>query len=449
MSEFQYTHLDEIPKIHEKLRLTFESGKTLPLHYRRAQLLALGRLVQDNADALLNAIYVDVGRQKLEANMPEISPIVAACVAAADSLETWMKPEKPPCQDALRSSWDITVHRAPKGIVINIVPWNYPVILALWPLVGAIAAGCTCVVKPSELSPTVSTLLADLFPKYLDTDAYAIVNGAVPETERLLEFKWDHIFFTGSARVGRIIAVAAAKQLTPVTLELGGKSPVFIDANNTDLEIAARRVLWGKIQNAGQANKQDALVAAFEKAYDAFWPHSKSSLDENSELGHIISAARGQSEGRRIALTIVKDVRPDDILMREEIFGPIMSIVPVDDVNEAIHVIRSLPSPLVIYLFSESAETKNLFLQRTRSGSLILNDTFSQLSVTEMPFGGCGDSGYGQYFGKYSFDTFTHLRSSSNVPLETDSFLKIRYPPYTEQAYEALTPGFRLKIPDI
>lgn len=133
-------------------------------------------------------------------------------------------------------------------------PWNYPVILALWPLVGAIAAGCTCVVKPSELSPTVSTLLADLFPKYLDTDAYAIVNGAVPETERLLEFKWDHIFFTGSARVGRIIAVAAAKQLTPVTLELGGKSPVFIDANNTDLEIAARRVLWGKIQNAGQAS---------------------------------------------------------------------------------------------------------------------------------------------------------------------------------------------------
>ncbi|KAF7975581.1 hypothetical protein HWV62_9291 [Athelia sp. TMB] len=248
---------------------------------------------------------------------------------------------------------------------------------------------CTCVVKPSELSPTVASLLADLLPKYLDTDAYAIVNGAVPETERLLSLKWDHILFTGSTRTGRIVATIAAKQLTPVTLELGGKSPVFIDTNNTDIEAAARRVLWGRSQNAGQLcvspdyvlvprDGQDALVAAFQKAYDAFWPHPKGNLDEKSEMGHIItpeSQARilklisgtngtivkgGESSGRRIALTIVRDVKVDDVLMASEIFGPIIPIVPVDDVHEAIRIIRGRPTPLVIYLFTESAETKSL-----------------------------------------------------------------------------------------
>jgi aldehyde dehydrogenase (NAD+) len=243
--------MDDISRIYARLSKTFDSGKTLPLGYRRAQLLALARLTQENADALLDALNSDLGRHKFEGNFPEISPVVTGCIRSANSLEEWAKPEKPEVED-WRSSYDTTVYKAPKGIVINIVPWNYPIVLSLLPLVGAIAAGCTCVLKPSEHSPAVSALLAELFPKYLDQDAFAVINGAEAETAHILELKWDHIFFTGSTRVGRIVAAAAAKHITPVTLELGGKSPVFIDAGSVDLEIAAKRVLWGKIQNTGQ-----------------------------------------------------------------------------------------------------------------------------------------------------------------------------------------------------
>jgi len=243
------------------------------------------------------------------------------------------------------------------------------------------------------------------------------------------------------------------------------------------LEIAAKRVLWGKIQNAGQVcvapdyvlvprNQQDALVAAIRKAYDSFWPHPRGPLDAKSELANIIhsgSQARlqkliadtrgtivmgGKSEGKRIEPTIVKHVKVDDVLMEGEIFGPILAILPVDDVNEAIRIIRGRPTPLAIYIFTENNATTDLFIKKTRSGQLILNDTFQQVGVYEMPFGGCGESGYGSYLGKYSFDTFTHLRGSINVPLPAEPFLTLRYPPYTEEAYNsALTAGSRAQIP--
>jgi aldehyde dehydrogenase (NAD+) len=363
--------------------------------------------------------------------------------------------------------------------VINIAPWNYPVVISLLPLAGAIAAGCTCVLKPSEHNPTVAALLTELIAKYLDPDAYTVINGAAPETTRLLELKWDHIFFTGGNRVGRIIAAAAAKYVTPITLELGGKSPVFIDAGDVDLEIAARRVLWGKIQNAGQVcvapdyilvprTQQEPLIAAFKKAYDSFWPYPKGPLDEKSELANVnitpTNQARiqkliagtkgtivmgGKSEGKRIAPAIIKDVKEDDLLMEDEIFGPVLPIVPVDDVDDAIRVIRDHSTPLVIYVFTENDVTRNLFIQKTRSGQITFNDTFQQLAVHEIPFGGCGESGYGSYFGKYTFDTFTHFRGSINVPFTAEPFMALRYPPYTEEAYNsALTAGSRAQIPD-
>jgi aldehyde dehydrogenase (NAD+) len=214
-------------------------------------------------------------------------------------------------------------------------------------------------------------------------------------------------------------------------------------------------------------HQQEALIAAFQKAYDSFWPHQKGPLDDKSELANVIhskSQARlqkliadtkgtivvgGKSEGKRIAPTIVKDVRIDDVLMEDEIFGPILPIVPVDDVNAALSVIRSLPTPLVVYIFTENETTKDLFLQKTRSGQLILNDTFQQVGIHEMPFGGCGESGYGSYLGKYSFDTFTNLRGSINVPIRAEPFMALRYPPYSEEAYHsALTAGSKAEIPD-
>ncbi|KAJ7483272.1 Aldehyde/histidinol dehydrogenase [Mycena latifolia] len=472
-----YATVGEVQAGYSELKKTFQDKKTLPLEFRRAQLLQLARLFQENNVSLSTALYSDLGRHKLEVSLPEMGPIISGAVRAAESLEEWNKPEKPEVEE-WRSSWDTTIYTTPKGVVLVIGPWNYPYVTTMLPLIGAIAAGCTCIVKPSEFNPACGQLLADLFPKYLDPAAYRIVNGTVTETTALLELKWDHIFFTGSGPVGRIIAAAAAKNVTPVTLELGSKSPVFIDAGNTDIEIAAKRILWGKQQNAGQIcvapdyilvpwEHQDAAVGAFKKAYHALWPHPKGALDPLSEMGAILNQhhhARllellrctqgtvvhgGNSEGtKRLEPTLVANVGLNDALMEDELFGPIIPIVPVDDINEAIQIIRERPVPLVIYVFTDSEDTKNTFLESTRSGTLVLNDTFIQLGVHEMPFGGQGDSGYGSYLGKFSFNTFVHRRSFINVPPAAEPFLQFCYPPYTEEAFQALSAPANMKIPD-
>ncbi|KAI4524946.1 aldehyde dehydrogenase [Schizophyllum commune Loenen D] len=475
MSSTALKHTDsgEIEKIHARLRATFDSGKTLPLAYRRQQLLQLARLVQDNTQAMQEAIYKDYRKQPLEVALGDTTPIVPAALRAAEKLEEWTKPEKPEVEE-WRSSWDTTIYKVPKGVAVIISPWNFPYILSLGPLVGAIAAGCPAILKPSEHTPSVAALLAELVPKYLDSEAYAVVNGAVAETARLLELKFDHIFFTGSTNVGRIVAAAAAKQLTPTTLELGGKSPVFVDAENTDIEIAAKRVLWGRQINAGQVcvspdyilvprSHQDAFVVAIQKAYKQFYPDG--ALESSSTLTAVHPSAQervkgliartkgeivagGKEKEGRIEPTVVKNVDVKDALMEGEIFAPIMSIVPVDNVDEAISIIRSYSTPLVIHVFTESAETKDKFLYGTRSGTLVLNDTFMELGVHETPFGGLGDSGFGSFSGKYGFDTFTHQRSYINVPLAAEPLLGHRYPPYTEEGYKFFAAGASQKIPD-
>ncbi|EGN94472.1 hypothetical protein SERLA73DRAFT_62345, partial [Serpula lacrymans var. lacrymans S7.3] len=447
------------------------------LAYRRQQLLQLARLAQENAEVIMTSLKADLGRHRLEAALPEVGPIVASALLSAAKLEEWTKPEKPEVEE-WRSSWDTTIYKAPKGVVVNITPWNYPWVISLLPLAGAIAAGCTCLIKPSEHSPNCSQLMADLFPRYLDPNAYAVVQGAAPETTHLLTLKWDHIFYTGSTAIGRIVATAAAKHITPLTLELGGKSSVVVDGDNTDLEIAAKRILWGKQQNAGQVcvapdhvyvprKHQDALVAAFKKAYETFWPHAKGALDPAAEISHMVNethynrirgllrdtngnVAVGGSAGDnlRIEPTIVKDVDLLDPLMEQEIFGPVIPIVPVDDIESAITHIQAGPIPLVLYIFTNSDETKEKFVHRTQSGQLILNDTFAQLGVYEIPFGGQGDSGYGAYFGKHSFDAFTQRRGSINVPLAAEPYMGLRYPPYSEEAFQALTAQAQMKIPD-
>ncbi|KAJ7141582.1 Aldehyde/histidinol dehydrogenase [Mycena filopes] len=473
----EYTSVEQIQEGYAELQRSFQAHKTLPLPFRRTQLLQLARLFQENSVILTDALTADLGRHKLEISLPEIGPIVSGAVRAAESLEEWNKPQKPQVEE-WRSSWDTTIYSAPKGVVLIIGPWNYPYVTIMLPLVGAIAAGCTGIVKPSEFTPNCAQLLADLFPKYLDQTAYRIVNGAAGETAALLELKWDHLFFTGSERVGRIVAAAAVKHVTPLTLELGSKSPVFIDAENTDLELAAKRILWGKQQNAGQVcvapdyilvpeAYQEAMVAAFKKAYHALWPHPKGALDPLSEMGAMINMAHhdrimklldrtqgslvhgGKTDGsKRIEPALVANVTLDDVLMESEIFGPITPIVPVRDMQQAIQIIRERPVPLVIYVFTNSEDTKEKFLTSTTSGTLVLNDTFVQLGVHEMPFGGQGDSGYGSYLGKFSFDTFVHRRSFINVPPAAEPFLQYRYPPYSEEAFEALSGPANIKIPD-
>ncbi|KAL1710473.1 Aldehyde/histidinol dehydrogenase [Schizophyllum commune] len=499
----KHTPLDEIGKIHARLRATFDSGKTLPLAYRRQQLLQLARMVQQNAHAFEDALWREFRKQPLEIAMVDLSPVVSAALYAAENLERWAGVEGVWEQEELvhtkereeekGSRWHTTIHKQPKGLVVNISPWNYPIILSLSPLVGAIAAGCTAILKPSEHTPLVSALFAELFPKYLDPEAYAVVNGAVEETGCLLGLKFDHIFFTGSTHVGRIVATAAAKQLTTVTLELGGKSPVFVDAAHTDLDLAARRILWGRQVCAGQVcvspdyvlvprAHQDAFVDAVKRAYEEFWPDEKAratasgdglatatedgKTDARPTLSGIHPTARSRihglirdtkgeviaggldanAQGSVTTPAIVRDVELGDALMKGEIFGPILPIVPIDDafastdeisnpytngndapassangdtsvddfedpiVTEAIKIVNSHPAPLVIYVFTEREDVRERFLHSTRSGTLVLNDCVQQLAVYELPFGGVGESGSGSWFGKATFDTFTDRR---------------------------------------
>ncbi|PSR73048.1 hypothetical protein PHLCEN_2v11089, partial [Hermanssonia centrifuga] len=438
-----YTSPSEIKQIHANLVKGFKSGITRTLSYRRHQLLQLARLVQENIPAIEDAVLADIGKQRQECTLTELGPIVQACLYAAENLEEWVKPKKPEVEE-FRKTWDVTVYSVPKGVALIISPWNYPYILTLSPLVGAIAAGCPAVLKPSESTPTCSAIMAALVAKYLDPAAYTVILGAVEETTVLLELQWNHIFFTGGTNIGRKIAAAAGKNLTPLTLELGGKSPVVIDAD-CDVELVAKRLLFGKVQNAGQLCVSPDYVLiprsiatpfkdAVKKAYEGFFPsdplHPESNWSKIVNVAHfnrlekllartkgeIILGGKVDENLRRIAPTVVTNVKLDDPLMEEEIFGPILPIIEVENTEEAVQIVGDRPSPLVMYVFTDSEDLKQKLLNRTNSGTLVLNDTFMQLSVHEMPFGGHGDSGYGAYFGKSSFDIFTHERSYINVP---------------------------------
>jgi aldehyde dehydrogenase (NAD+) len=430
-------------------------------------------MAQNERELICDALQKDLGKPRTEVLTSEVGSIIERAVKSAEQLPEWAKTEHPDVGD-WQKSWNPAIYKAPRGTVLIISPWNYPMILSFQPLIGAIAAGCTAVLKPSELIPTFSQLLEEIVPKYLDPNAYRVVNGAVSETSELLELQWDHIFYTGNGRVARIVASAAAKHLTPLALELGGKSPVIIDsAYNIDL--AAKRILWGKCNNAGQIcvapdyilvqrDKQDELVKAFQKHYNAFFP--KGALDSPSfgsivsdshykrltsllsrTKGEVVLQGRTDAARRRLEPTIVKDVAEGDSLLEEELFGPILPIVPVDSLRQAIDFVNARSHPLVLYAFSDNESMKQQLLSETQSGGIVFNDTFQQLAVSQLPFAGVGESGYGYQFVKYTYDTFTQLRSSIDMPKEAEARLAMRYPPHSEDAVKALTAAVYRSIP--
>ncbi|KAF9009920.1 NAD-aldehyde dehydrogenase [Cyathus striatus] len=465
MSGLQYTPLEEIGKIHATLRAGFRTGKLKSIEYRKYQLLQLGYLIKDNADRFSEALRLDLGRPALETQMCEINPSITDVKHALDNVDKWAKPEKP-AFTINYSAMRPVIYKEAKGVILIITPFNYPLWLSIGPLVGAIASGNAAVLKPSESTPNVSALYAELFPKYLDPELYAVVNGAVAETTKALELPWDHIMYTGSGRVGKIIATAAAKHLTPVTLELGGKSPVIIDPK-CDLETAAKRILWGKCVNAGQTcvapdyilvpkDFQDTFVKALQDAHSSFYPTEsgpsvpyqycrlitpqafkrvKTLLDITK--GTVAIGGETDEATKYIAPTIVKDVKGDDSLMTEEIFGPVLPIVPVENVDEAIKFVNERDHPLALYVFSQDSAFKDKITKNTQSGAIIMNETVIHPAAEGLPFGGVGPSGYGQQTGKYSFDTFTHLRASMDSPSWIDMILKFRYPPYSDKNVKA------------
>ncbi|KAL0057862.1 Hexadecenal dehydrogenase [Marasmius tenuissimus] len=400
----------------------------------------------------------------------EISTMIDRAISSAKALPKWAAPEnKVDDVPDWQKDWRPTVYRTPKGVVLVIAPWNYPVILSIQPLMGAIAAGCPAVLKPSEVASNVAAVLAEYIPKYLDNRAYKVVNGGVKETTKLLELKWDHIFYTGNGTVARIISAAAAKHLTPLTLELGGKSPVIIDPE-VDLDIAAKRVLYGKLSNAGQlcvtpdyiyiptAKDPDAVkrfVASFKKAVNECWPNGSLTSSDFSHIinqnhfkrvDNIINRTKGKvvvgggknEETLKMEITMVVDIEKDDSVLEGENFGPLIPIVEVKTIEDAVQQIGERDHPLVLYAFTDNEETKQYIRDNTMSGAIVYNDTVIQLAVNELPFGGVGESGYGRQVLRYTYEAFSYLRTSVDIPYAAEPMLAGRYPPYTKEKWDLM-----------
>ncbi|KAJ3985319.1 aldehyde dehydrogenase [Lentinula detonsa] len=489
------TPLDEIPKINASLRATFATRKTFPLAWRQHQLLQIARMLQENHKAFADAIYADLGKPAFEVYMTELNLMIDRAIISAKRLPEWAAVknlENHPDLPAHQKAWKPRVAPTPKGAALVISPWNYPLILSIQGTIGAIAAGCTLCLKLSEVTFNYAGLLQDLIPKYLDEDAVKVVCGSVPEITKVLEQKWDHIFYTGNGTIARIIAAAAAKHLTPLTLELGGKSPVIIDPE-FDMELAARRVLWGKINNCGQVcvSPDYALVtpsstAAFaenlKKACASFYPNGSLKSDSYTRIinmqhfnriksllertqGKVLMGGGMDEKERRIEPTVVL-VKPGDVLLESETFGPILTLLEVEDMRAACEYISAqfvfyLPfwqidldpsrsdHPLVLYLFTQNEQLQQDVRKLTMSGNLIFNDTFMQMDVKVLPFGGVGESGYGRQVLENTFNCFTYERTTLEIPVDVEDKIHLRYPPYTAHAFEVeCAPTLNVQIPE-
>ncbi|KAI5481285.1 aldehyde dehydrogenase family 3 member B1 [Pseudohyphozyma bogoriensis] len=427
MTKLVYTDIAAIAPIHDKVTATFDSGKTRSIAWRKNQILQLGLLIEDNEDLLIAALQDDLGKPKVEAITGELGPLKHEVNDFLAHLNKWSKPEKAKTT-AVWATAKAKIYKEPKGTVLIIAPWNS---LLLQPFIGAIAAGNTAVLKPAEQCPAVCNALTKLLPEYLDSSAFQIVNGAVDETTELLKLKWDHVFYTGSGAVGRIVAKAAAEHLTPTTLELGGKSPVIPDyilctpATQQKLVVALQNAIKEFTTSVPNPSSPAKTRVINQRQFDRL-----SNLLAETK-GNIVIGGGKEEKGLGMEVTVVTDVKEDDVLMQNEIFGPIIPVLTLSSKEEMTKFIRSRDSPLALYVFTQStAECKSIF-ETTRSGGFVHNDVLVHGAIPGLPFGGTGASGYGNYKSKRSFDTFSHERSSASIPTWMDALLASRYPPYT------------------
>lgn len=445
----------DIPETVARLRGTFASGRTKPLAWRRAQLRALRRMLVEERPTLEKVLQDDLGKSPLEAHTTEIGFVINEIDHTLKHLASWLRPERVSVPMALAPARARRV-REPLGTVLVISPWNYPVNLALAPMVGALAAGNSVLLKPSELAPATSNALADLLPRYLDTEAVAVVEGGVPESTALLAERFDHIFYTGNSTVARIVMAAAVEHLTPVTLELGGKSPAIVEPG-VDLATVARRLAWGKFTNAGQtcvapdyvlaigetaAGLQRELGAAItemfgsdpRKSPDYGRVVNERHFDRLTALmdsGEVVVGGSSDRADLYIAPTVLGGVATDSPVMAEEIFGPILPIVEVADLDEAIAYVNDHEKPLALYGFTDSDVTKRRLTTETSSGAVGFGLPIAHLAVPDLPFGGVGESGMGAYHGKASIDVFSHTKSVLDKSLVMDT-MRVAYAPITQ-----------------
>ena len=441
----------EISKLVRQQRSFFGAGNTKEISFRLEQLKRLKQAILDNQTAIISAMKADLNKPVFEAYGFEIG-VLKEIDYAIKHIRSWAKPKKvaTPLEQFPSSA---VIYPDPLGVVLIISPWNYPFQLMISPLVGAIAAGNCAILKPSELAPHTSSVLANLFQKNFDPAYISVVEGGVETSQLLLQEKFDHIFFTGGTAVGKIIMAAAAKHLTPVTLELGGKSPCIVDAD-INLEHTAKRITWGKFINAGQTCiapdyllvdktiKKD-LVENIKNCLQEFYGNEPENSPDYARIisqkhfsrlaaflnnGEIIAGGKTDPESLYIAPTVIDNISVDAPVMQEEIFGPILPIIEYNTLSEAIAFVNERPKPLALYLFSKNKDYQERVLRETSSGGVCINDTVMQVGVPDLPFGGVGSSGIGSYHGKASFDTFSHQKSVLKKSFLMD--LKWRYAPY-------------------
>ena len=437
-----------------RVRTSFDAGRTRPLAWRHAQLAAIERMLDEREADFAEALRLDLNKSRHESFLSETSFVVEEAKYARRHLARWMRGSRvrtPMMAQPGRSR----IVPEPKGVVLIIAPWNYPLSMVLAPLVGALAAGNAAVVKPSEISRHTSAALARILPRYLDTEAIAVVEGGVAETTELLEQRFDHILYTGNERVARIVMAAAARHLTPVTLELGGKCPCLV-AGDADLEVAASRIVWGKFLNAGQTcvapdhvlvqreaapRLLDALVRRIREFYgdDAAASPDYGRIATERHAARFEQLLAGQRihyggrmdvANRYVEPTIVLDPPPESALMQQEIFGPVLPVIAVDDMKAAMRMVAARPKPLALYVFTRDEALADAARESISAGTVCINDAVIFMVSPELPFGGVGASGMGRYSGWYGFETFSHMK-----PVMTRSFrfdAPIRYPPYND-----------------
>lgn len=447
----------EIKRTVARLRQTFATGHTRSVEWRKHQLLQLERLVSENEAAIAAAIADDLDRQPFETWVADIVTVAGEAKYAAKNVHRWMRRRyrllETPQLPGL--GW---VQYEPFGTVLVIGAWNYPFYLTLGPAVGAIAAGNTVVLKPSEIAPASAQLLAELVSRYLDNDAVAVVQGDGAVSQELLAQGFDRVLFTGGTETGRKVYAGAAPHLTPVTLELGGKSPVIVAAD-ADVSVAAKRIAWIKLLNAGQtcvapdyvvadAKISDELVTKMVKAIAKFRSHQPDGMRVVNQRqfdrlagylaatkGTVVTGGAADPSDLRIQPTVVLDPDPDEPLMTEEIFGPILPVVTVESLDEAIRFVNARPKPLAAYLFTKARAVRERVIAEVPAGGMLVNHLAFQVSTAKLPFGGVGPSGMGCYHGRWGFEEFSHRKSVLTKPTRPD-FSSFIYPPYTERAWK-------------
>jgi aldehyde dehydrogenase (NAD+) len=447
----------DIPAIVGKLRDTFKSGRTRSVDWRKQQLQAMERLVVENEAAIAAALEEDLGRKPFEAWLADIASVAGEAKAAAKNVRKWTRRRFRMLEMSQLPGrgW---IEYEPYGTVLIIGAWNFPFALTLGPAVGAIAAGNTVLLKPSEVAPASSAVMAELVPKYLDKDAIAVVEGDGAVSQELIEQGFDHLLFTGGTEIGRKVYETAASHLTPVTLELGGKSPVIVSAD-ADIDVAAKRIAWTKLINSGQiciapdyvladAKIRDELVGKIKDAVTKFEsedPSGKRIVNQRhfdrltaslaATKGDVVIGGASDASKMSIQPTVVVDPDPAEPLMTDEIFGPILPVVTVQSLDDAIGFVNSRPKPLAAYLFTKSKSIRERVVKEVSAGGMVINHLLFHFATHKLPFGGVGPSGMGAYHGKFGFEEFSHKKSVLTKPTRPDVGAFI-YPPYTEKAFK-------------